>query len=229
MSGAAVSGAGVSGAGVSGAGVIAVDGLAGSGKSTVTTLVAARLGLDRLDTGAMYRAVTFAALRDGIDPDDGEALAELARRVTMQVDPDVGTGTEILVDGMDATAAIRGPEVTGAVSAVSSHPGVRAELVRRQREWVAARGGAVVEGRDIATVVFPDARLKVFLTADCDERARRRALEGAGTGSSAALARRDHLDSTRRASPLVAAEGAVIIDTTGRSVEDVVAEILRRY
>ncbi|PZS21831.1 MAG: (d)CMP kinase [Acidimicrobiales bacterium] len=213
-----MSGAGGAGRG----GVIAVDGLAGSGKSTVAGVLADRLGLERLDTGAMYRAITFAALRDGIDPDDGPALTELARRVTIEVE------AQVLVDGQDATVAIRGPEVTGAVSAVSSHPGVRAGLVVRQRAWVAVRGGGVVEGRDIGTVVFPDARLKVFLTADCDERARRRALEGAGTGSSEELSRRDHLDSSRQASPLAVAEGALAIDTTGRSVEDVVAEILER-
>ncbi len=182
--------------------------------------VASQLGLDRLDTGAMYRAVTWAALRQGIDPEDGDALGRLAGRLTIEVGPPV------LVEGDDATTGIRGPEVTGAVSAVAAHPGVRAELVRRQREWAAARGGGVVEGRDIGTVVFPDARLKVFLTADCHERARRRALEGAGTGTTEELARRDRLDSARQASPLAVAEGALVIDTTGRSVDEVVEEIL---
>lgn len=195
--------------------MIAIDGPAGSGKSTVSRALARRLGLARLDTGAMYRAVTWAALRRGVDPADQAATAGLAETVALEVDE------RVVADGTDVTEAIRTPEVSGAVSLVAANPGVRATLVARQRAWVAARGGAVVEGRDIATVVFPDADLKVYLTASPAERARRRAEEGA-----VALAERDRIDSTRAASPLGVAEGARVVDTTDRSVEDVVEEVL---
>jgi cytidylate kinase len=204
--------------------VVAIDGPGGSGKSTVAREVARRLGWAHLDTGAMYRAVTWAVLRDGIDPADGAAVAALARKLDLQV------GDRVLVDGADATAGIRSAEVTNAVSVVSAHPGVRSDLVRRQREWVAARGGTVVEGRDIGTVVFPGARLKAFLTATQEERARRRAQEmaHAPTGVAADLARRDRLDSTRAASPLSVAPGALVVDTTDRSVDEVVRAVLER-
>src|SRR5688500_6788359 len=140
--------------------VIAIDGPAGSGKSTIGRALAARLGLEYLDTGAMYRSVTFAALRRGIEPTDGIAIAALARGLRLVV------AARVLVDDEDATDAIRGPEVTGAVSAVAANPEVRRELVRRQQAWAGERGGGVIEGRDIGTVVFPDAELKVYLTAD---------------------------------------------------------------
>ncbi len=133
--------------------VIAIDGPAGSGKSTVARALAARLGLEHLDTGAMYRSVAFAVLRDGIEPDDVARVASLVREVAIDVND------HVLVDGADATEAIRGPAVSLAVSAVAQNPEVRAELVRRQREWVTARDGAVVEGRDIGSVVLPDADL----------------------------------------------------------------------
>ena len=203
--------------------VIAIDGPAGSGKSTVARAVACRLGVEHLDTGAMYRSVAFAALRAGIDPSDEPVVSALARRLEIVVDD------RVLVDGDDATEAIRGPEVSVAVSAVSQIPSVRAELVRRQREWVTARGGAVVEGRDIGSVVLPDADVKVYLTASDEERARRRAGEPgqpADAEVAADLARRDRLDSGRSASPLVVAEGAVVIDTTGLSVDEVVDAIV---
>lgn len=205
--------------------VIAIDGPAGSGKSTVARALARRLGLDHLDTGAMYRSVAFAALRDGIDPHDAPAVATLAQRLIIDVDD------RVLVDGVDATTAIRGPAVSVAVSAVAQNASVREELVRRQRRWVAARPGAVVEGRDIGTVVLPDADLKVYLTASDAERTRRRVEEG-GQPSPAAvaadLARRDHIDSTRAASPLAVAEGALVIDTTDKTVAEVVAQVLDR-
>ncbi len=152
--------------------VIAIDGPAGSGKSTVSRRLAERLGLAYLDTGAMYRGVAFATLRRNIDPDDIDKVGALARDLTLDVSLDA-----VMVDGVDATVEIRGPEVTRAVSIVAANPAVREELRRRQREWAAAHGGGVIEGRDIGTVVFPDAELKVYLTASAAERAQRRAKE----------------------------------------------------
>jgi cytidylate kinase len=195
--------------------VIAIDGPAGSGKSTVSRALAARLGVDRLDTGAMYRAVAWAVLHRGIEPADQASVAAVARDLSIAV------GERIEADGTDITAAIRGPVVSGAVSAVAANPDVRAVLVTRQRQWVAERGGGIVEGRDIGSVVFPDADIKIFLTASAEERARRRPEEGAE-----AVARRDRLDSTRTVSPLEVAEGARVIDTTDRSVGDIVDEVV---
>ncbi len=195
--------------------LIAIDGPAGAGKSTVSKAVAQRLGLQRLDTGAMYRAVAWAALERGVDPADAEALGALAASV------DVVVGARVTVDGVDVTEAIRSPEVNEVVSTIAANPAVRRALVARQRRWAAQHHGGVVEGRDIGTVVFPEADLKVFLTASPQERARRR-----GDEAPATIARRDHLDATRAASPLRAAPDAHIIDTTSRTVEDVVDEIL---
>jgi cytidylate kinase len=163
----------------------------------------------------MYRAVAWAALDQGIDPADRATVAELAGRLAITVDD------RVEADGTDITEAIRGPAVSAAVSVVAANPEVRAVLVGRQRLWVAERGGGVVEGRDIGSVVFPTADLKVYLTASEAERARRRAEEGAD-----ALARRDRLDSTRSASPLGVAEGARVVDTTERSVDDIVEELV---
>ena len=195
--------------------VIAIDGPAGSGKSSVSRALAHRLGIERLDTGAMYRAVAATALSRGIDPADHDAVVAIAEGAT------IGVGPHVLVDGDDVTALLRTPDVGRAVSVVAANPDVRRHLVERQRRWVRERGGGVVEGRDIGTVVFPEARLKVYLTASPEERARRRDDE-----SAAGVARRDHIDSTRAASPLVVAEDARQLDTTGRSVEDVVEEVL---
>ena len=203
--------------------VVAIDGPAGSGKSTVARAVASRLGIAYLDTGAMYRSVAFAAIQRGVDPTDGEALAKLASGLDIQL------GDRVVVDGVDATAPIRSPEVTAVVSAVSAHPPVRAEMVHRQRRWAAEHGGGVAEGRDIGTVVFPDADVKVFLTATEDERARRRQRDDRAPDVSAVaadLARRDALDSTRAKSPLRPADDAVVIDTTGRTVDDVVDQVV---
>jgi cytidylate kinase len=203
--------------------VIAIDGPAGSGKSTVARAVAARLGLDYLDTGAMYRAVTFAAMRRGIEPDDADAVARLSR------DIDIDVAENVTVDGVDATIEIRSPEVTRAVSEVAANPAVRRELVSRQREWAAAHDGGVVEGRDIGTVVFPDASVKVYLTADDRERASRRSKELLDLHYdqvAADIARRDHVDSTRSASPLSIAADAVRLDTTGRDIDQVVDAVL---
>ena len=205
--------------------VIAIDGPAGSGKSTVARSLAARLGLEYLDTGAMYRSVAFAAIRRNVDPADADAVARIAEQVEIEV-ADVVT-----VDGVDATVEIRGPAVTQAVSVVAANPAVRKEMVRRQQEWAVGRGGGVVEGRDIGTVVFPDAELKVFLTARDDERARRRSQEVrdlAYDEVAAAMARRDQVDSTRAASPLTKADDAVEIDTTELSVEEIVDHLLGR-
>jgi cytidylate kinase len=204
---------------------IAIDGPAGSGKSTVAKEVARRLGLDYLDTGAMYRSVAFAALRRQIDPEDAETLARLARQVEIALDED---GT-VRVDGVDATIEIRGPEVSRAVSVVAANPAVREELVRRQRAWGAKHGGGVVEGRDIASVVFPAAEVKVYLTAQDSERAARRSREVLDLNYdqvAADIARRDRIDSTRSSSPLVIAPGAVHLDTTGRGVDEVADEII---
>lgn len=203
--------------------VIAIDGPAGSGKSTVAKEVASRLGLDYLDTGAMYRAVAFAAIRRGIDPEDFDRVAELARQVDLEV------GDSVKVDGADATIEIRSPEVTRAVSVVAANPAVRAELVARQREWASAHGGGVVEGRDIGTVVFPGADVKVYLTADDKERASRRSKEMLDLQYdqvAADIARRDHADSTRAASPLSVAADAVVLDTTGLGVDAAVSTVL---
>jgi cytidylate kinase len=203
--------------------VIAIDGPAGSGKSTVAKAVASRLGLDYLDTGAMYRAVAFEAIRRGIDPEDVDRVAELARQVDLEV------GDVVKVDGADATIEIRSPEVTRAVSVVAANPAVRTELVARQREWVSTHGGGVVEGRDIGTVVFPDAEVKVYLTADDQERASRRSKEMIDLQYdqvAADIARRDHADSTRAASPLSVAADAVLLDTTGLGVDAVVSTVL---
>ena len=206
--------------------VIAIDGPSGSGKSTIARALAGKLGLDHLDTGAMYRGVTFAVLERGVDPADTAAVGALARSVELLLE-----GGTVLVDGTDATVAIRGPAVTGAVSTVAANPEVRAELVDRQRAWLIERGGGVVEGRDIGTVVCPDAELKVYLTADLSVRAERRGKEmGEATHDNVAadMVRRDTYDSTREASPLAVAPDAVHIDTSNRSIDDIVADLLVR-
>lgn len=208
--------------------VIAIDGPAGSGKSTVAKRLAAALELEYLDTGAMYRSVAFAALARGIDPDgESERIAELARMSQIDVRSD---GT-VLVDGIDVTIQIRGPEVTRAVSAVAAIPEVRAELVSRQREWARRRNGGVLEGRDIGSVVFPDARLKVYLNASPDVRAARRAGEVTDLDYdtvAADLARRDAYDSGRSTDPLTRADGAIELDTSDMTIDEVVDLLARR-
>jgi len=240
--------------------VVAIDGPAGSGKSTVARRVAEALGLPTLDTGAMYRALTWAVLDAGIDPSDTAAVIGVAHALDLDVGPPVR------VAGRDVNEAIRTAEVSAAVSAVAAVPEVRVRLVAAQRRWIDDHGGGVVEGRDIGTVVAPDAVLKVYLVASEVERARRRqrqdeatgaagdrgllgavthaeggphpaepgpsgaAAEGAGLDATlAAIRRRDAIDSTRAASPLAVADDAVVLDTTGLSVEGVVAEVLARY
>ena len=209
---------------MSGLEVIAIDGPAGSGKTTIARALADRLELAYLDTGAMYRAVAFAALRAGTDLGDEVAVARTARDMVLHLDR-----TSCVVDGGDATLTIRGPEVTSAVSGVAAMVDVRVELVERQRNWVGERGGGVVEGRDIGSVVFPEARLKVYLTASPEVRARRRAGETGDVDVAAVAAdirRRDAADSGREASPLVEADGSVTLDTSELTVDEVVEAIV---
>lgn len=207
--------------------VIAIDGPAGAGKSTVGRAVAARLNVGYLDTGAMYRAVTFAVLRRGVDPSDVDAVGAVSRTIDLDI-RDVDGGAVVVVDGEDATIDIRGREVTGSVSAVAANSVVRAELVRRQRAWIDTHGGGVVEGRDIGSVVFPDADLKLFVTASARRRAERRVAEIGGDVDEveASIIERDRKDSSRADSPLVEASGATIVDTTGMTITEVVDHVL---
>ena len=207
--------------------VVAMDGPSGSGKSSTSRAVAVRLGYRYLDTGAMYRAMTWWMLRHDVPVDDPAAVAARCG------DPVIDSGTDpaaptITVDGADVAAAIRTPEVTGAVSAVSAVPQVRARLLDLQREAIAGaldEGGIVVEGRDIGSVVVPDADVKIYLTADAAARAARRAAEEGGSDVAAtesSLLARDQIDSTRTTSPLTMAEGAAHVDTTPYTLEEVV-------
>lgn len=202
--------------------VVAIDGPAGAGKSTIAKELARVLQLPYLDTGAMYRGITCAALRRGVDPGDEAAVAQLAITTVLDI-----TNEQLFVDGVDATSDIRGEAVTRAVSAVAANSDVRRELRERQRVWVAERGGGVVEGRDIATVVFPNARLKVYLTASPLVRAQRRVAQIGGDVEQIArdIAERDHKDSTRVDSPLRESENAIVVDTSDRTIGDVVSQI----
>jgi CMP/dCMP kinase len=206
--------------------VIAIDGPAGSGKSTVARALAQALDLRYLDTGAMYRSVAFAALRRGIDPEDAEPVARVAREFDLRMEDD----GIVKVDGVDATIEIRGPEVTRAVSIVAANPLVREEMRSRQREWATKNGGGVMEGRDIGTVVFPDAALKVYLDASPEVRADRRSKEVTDLSYetvAADIARRDALDQGRDDSPLRMADDAVIIDTSNRSIDEIVEQVMK--
>ena len=204
--------------------VIAIDGPAGSGKSTIGRALAERLGLTYLDTGAMYRAVAFVALTGDIDITNDELVSAAARSMEMSLD-----GGTITVNGVDATQEIRGPQVSAAVSTVAALPTVREEMRVRQRSWAEAHGGGVIEGRDIGSVVFPDAILKVYLTASEAERAARRARQLGETDTdavAAAIAKRDAADSSRHDSPLVEPDGAVTVDSTGIGIDEVVDVIV---
>jgi len=205
---------------------IAIDGPSGAGKGTVARAVAAGLGYLHVDSGAMYRAVGWKAVRDGVALDDEAAVATLAERSSIDV-----TGP-ITIDGVDITTSIRTPAIDRAAAAVARLPKVRAVLVARQR-LLGGSGRIVMEGRDIGTVVFPNADVKVYLDAAPEERARRRATDPAHTGGPAAVAdvktalvERDRIDSTRAASPLYAAADAILVDTTGKSIDRVVLEVL---
>lgn len=207
--------------------VIALDGPSGTGKSTVARGLARRLGFRYLDTGAMYRAVTWAVLHEGIDPDDADAVTALAERTKLVIstDPD---DQHVSVDGQRVDREIRSRAVTVAVSPVSAAPGVRALLVAAQRDLIGA-GAVVVEGRDIGTVVAPGATLKVFLTASSDARAHRRSRQDGGAdhrSTAADLERRDTYDSSRVHSPLRAAEDAVPVDTTAMGVVEVIQRLV---
>lgn len=214
--------------------IVAIDGPAASGKSTVARALAERLRLAYLDTGAMYRALAVEALRAGIELDDDAALTELARHTPVDFEHDGASPfpTKVLVAGADVTAEIRTPLIDKAVSPVSAVPGVRAAMVEQQRRIASEVPDTVLEGRDIGTVVFPKAEVKVFLTASGQERARRRTIdmERRGAGMTydevhADLQRRDAYDSNREASPLKPAADAVAIDTTGMTIDEVVSAI----
>lgn len=207
--------------------VIAIDGPAGAGKSTVGRAVAEQLGVGYLDTGAMYRAITHAVLMRAIDLDDHDAVTAVAEAVEVEIG-DVNGVTRVMVDGTDVSREIRNREVTAAVSAVSAHPGVRSVLVALQRAWVNERCGGVVEGRDIGSVVFPDADLKLFVTASARVRAERRVADIGGDVDEveASIIERDRKDSTRADSPLIEASGATVVDTTGMTIDEVVGHII---
>lgn len=220
--------------------IVAIDGPAGSGKSTIAKEIARQLGFNKLDTGAMYRAVTFAALDRGIDLDDEAAIDALAEQIEIRFTNGTGEDTRLTIDGADASAAIRTPQVDANVSKVSAYPGVRAAMLIHQRRAAEDRD-IVAEGRDIGTVVFPAADVKVFLTASPEARARRRAVQRSGGNLAqdaaatadpeeerrilADLKRRDDYDSSRATSPLRPADDAVIIDSSEMGFEDVVEKI----
>jgi cytidylate kinase len=207
--------------------IVAIDGPSGAGKGTVARAVASTLGYRHVDSGAMYRAIGWKAQRDGVRLDDDEAVARLAAASRVEVE-----GGRITIDGIEVTREIRTPEIDRAAASVARLPGVRAVLVEWQRA-LAEGGGIVMEGRDIGTVVFPRADVKIYLDASPEERARRRASDPAHSGGSTmiaevatALTARDEIDRTRATSPLYAADDALLIDTTGKSIEDVVQEVM---
>ncbi len=208
--------------------IVAIDGPSGAGKGTVARAVAERLGYRHVDTGAMYRAVAWKTLHEGVDAGDEVAVARIGEQATFDLDQG-----RVVIDGYDVAAAIRTPDIDRAAAIVARHPAVRRALVRRQRRYGEA-GGVVMEGRDIGTVVFPDAEVKVYLDASPEERARRRAADPAHTSSqtaqlsdvATALAERDRSDSTRAASPLSIAADATVLDTTGVAVDAVVERVL---
>ena len=206
--------------------ILAIDGPAGSGKSTVARRAAEQMGLQYLDTGAMYRSITHAALEQQVALDDQALVASLARHIEIDVALDA-----VFIDGADVTEAIRTEAVNNNVSQVAANPGVRSAMRRQQRAWARRRGGGVLEGRDIGSVVFPSARLKVYVTASIEERARRRASESGQPVDEviAALQERDRLDSSRADSPLTEAAGAVTIDTTGCTIDQVVDQVVELF
>lgn len=208
--------------------VIAIDGPSGAGKGTIARAVAARLSYRHVDTGAMYRAVAWKALQESIDPREEASVAALADRAAFDLE-----GGRVIIDGRDVARAIRTPEIDRAATTVARHPAVRRALVAKQR-LMGVSGGVVMEGRDIGTVVFPDADVKIYLDASPEERAKRRASDPAHAASAArgiievatALAERDHSDSTRADSPLAMAADAIHIETTGLAIDTVVDRVL---
>jgi len=213
--------------------IVAIDGPAGAGKSTVTRAFARRLGLVYLDTGAMYRAVTWWVQRQGVDPAEASAVAPLLQGLDLRLSSAEGGMQRVEINGHDVTEAIRSPEVTALVSVVAAHGCVR-EALTRQQQAMGARGGLVAEGRDIGTAVFPDAECKVFLTATVAERARRRAADLSQRGFpvpplpelEASIAERDHRDSTRAVAPLLQADDAVELVTDGMDIEAVIEALV---
>ena len=206
--------------------VIAIDGPAGAGKSTVARQVSTATGLRYLDTGAMYRCVALEVQNTATDPNDADAVGKIAREVSVVIERDAAK-----LNGVDVSSEIRSSEINAIVSVIAAHTPVRDAMREQQRRWIQAQQGGVVEGRDIGTVVFPDAILKVFLTASPEVRAERRVGQTGGdiTAVAASIAERDHLDSTRLDSPLRPSEGSVIVDSSNRTIEEVVAEIVSHY
>jgi cytidylate kinase len=213
--------------------IIAIDGPSGSGKTTLGRMLARALNLLYIDTGSMYRAVALAVIEAHLDPADAEAVTALARQIDIDLEGDPDS-LNVLLDGRDITGEIRTERVTAMSSIVSTVPGVRRAMVKRQREM--GRRGAVLNGRDIGTVVFPDADVKFFLTAVPEERAERRFKEDRTIAASPAsfeqtlaeMLERDRRDSTRADSPLKAADDAIIIDSSGKSIEQVFEEMMER-
>jgi cytidylate kinase len=209
--------------------VIAIDGPAGSGKSTIAARLAKKLGYTNLESGAMYRAIALKAMEQQVPLDDAEALRQLAQKSVIELEPR-GEGNRVLLDGRDVSQRIREADVTLAASQVSVHPSVRQVMVARQRE-LGANSGVVMEGRDIGTAVFPNAEVKIFLDADPTVRAERRVLQNGSQSLHDAkkvldeIAARDQRDRTRTTSPLVPASDAVILDTSRKSIDEVVAEV----
>jgi CMP/dCMP kinase len=206
--------------------VISIDGPAGAGKSTVAKKVAEATGLPYLDTGAMYRCVAFAVLRDDVDVNNPDLVGHLAATSLISVERDA-----VLIDGDNVTDVIRGSEVTSVVSIIAAHTPVRTAMREQQREWIRSHGGGVVEGRDIGTVVFPDAIVKVFLTASPHVRAVRRVGQSGGEVEliAQAIAERDRLDSSRVDSPLRPHPDSVIIDSSDLAIDEVVSMIAEMF
>lgn len=206
--------------------VIAIDGPAGAGKSTVARQVSTETGLRYLDTGAMYRCVALAVQQTSTDPHDGDAVGKIAREVTVVIERDAAK-----LNGVDVSLEIRSSDINAIVSIIAAHTPVRDAMREQQRRWIRDHNGGVVEGRDIGTVVFPDAILKVFLTASPEIRAERRVGQTGGDiqAVAASIAERDHLDSTRIDSPLKPSDDSVIVETSNRTIEEVVAEIVTYF
>ena len=206
--------------------VIAIDGPAGAGKSTVAKMVASRTGLPYLDTGAMYRCVALQTLRNGIAVSNEDAIADIAESAHIVIE-----GSIALLGEEDVSSEIRSPEIAGIVSIIAAQSPVRTAMRQQQQRWISSHGGGVVEGRDIGTVVFPDAEVKIFLTASPEERAIRRVGQNGGNISTvaASIAERDRIDSERSDSPLRPADDGFIVDSTGLTIEQVVDIIVSKY
>ena len=206
--------------------VIAIDGPAGAGKSTVARQVSTATGLRYLDTGAMYRCVALAVQQSSTDANDAEAVGKIARDVSVVIGRDAA-----ILNGTDVSAEIRSSEINSIVSIIAAHTPVRDAMREQQRAWIRDHEGGVVEGRDIGTVVFPDAILKIFLTASPEVRAERRVGQNGGDiqAVAASIAERDHLDSTRLDSPLKPSHDSVVVDSSRRTIDEVVAEIVTHF